>query len=880
LCPWLKQFSCPNTQFACKNGTCLSSARKCDAVIDCQDAEDEWACDFENRIYGYRFLPPVISISTSDKTFNDRVLFHCHRGLLVRVYEGEDRCLCPPSYYGLRCEFQNQRLTLSFDSETLITFVQSTVYRLVFYLLDDHNTTLSMETLIYAPSMHSSTKHVIYLLYPRSRPMSMVKPSVRIDAYIATKKSIEHSLSWLYPVQFPFLPVNRLAFRLFFEQRRIDPTLCAQLNCKHGICQSFANVELPFCKCQPGWTGVTCSQSSDTECSKINCDLNSTCVVSHRHAFCLCLVGRTGSQCRVAHDACQGVQCENNGTCVTLDERTGEHFCLCQVNYFGNQCQYKNARVTVHISSEITFIPVLNIHMLQSIPHIPGALIHRNTYFYRNVQSNTYLSIIEENQSFLSTFIFAQIMMDTDSFFGSYYLLSSLTTMNITNLTTSIVTENRCPHISEYLDAQILSFPWLKRVKLYHKYFKHVKCFYDEVYFCVIDHNQLPECFLFNHAQSNCSSDRQYCENGGRCFQRKRFGQLNFACVCPECIAGSFCQLNMEQFSLTLESMFGRIILVDQSFAKQPLFIKIITSLIALLFLFGLISNFTSILTFFHPKIRQCGVGHYLLILSIVSQLTLAIFAARFVYMLISQIMIIQNKQLLSLSCTLFDSILSLFVAICDWLTACIACERVATIIKGTNFDKSLSVRSLKIVIPLLIIFLILISSHHPFNRVLIADPRDDTRLWCVIKYRYPWLQLYDVILNIIISFVPFLINLISAIIILVKLAHTKQRVGDKKTYVGILLGQIQRHKDLLLSPFVMIIFKLPLFIVKLSITCIKSDQQFYISVAAYLISYVPLAATFIIFITPARMYYEIFVEKRKQLFKCKRVHQDQQLHH
>ena len=868
LCPWLKQFNCLATHFPCKDGVCLDLVRKCDGRIDCPDAEDEWACDFVNRIDYYQFSPIVIPFNTLETTLADQILFYCHRGLLVNVHEGEDRCLCPPSYYGLRCEFQSQRLTLSFDSETMITFDQNTVYRLVFYLLDDYHKVLSTETLIYAPSIHSMVKHLVYLLYPHLRPMTHTKTSVHIDAYLVGENLTKHSLSWRYPVQFPFLPVNRLAFRLFFEERQISQTRCAKLNCKHGTCQSFVNIDLVFCRCQTGWSGETCNQTFHIQCNQLNCDPNSQCIVSFGYAFCLCPIGRMGTQCRVPYNACQNIHCANNGTCVTLDERTDEHFCQCPVNYFGNKCQYKNAHLTIQIPDQIAFAPVLNIHMLQSVQNIPGILVHRNTYFYRNVQPKTDIVIIEENQSFLSPYIVAQIMIDVRSYFGTYYLLFYESDTNVTNFTVSILRDNRCPHISEYLDAQTLAFPWLKRVKFYHKYFKHVKCFYDEIYMCLIDHNQLPDCYLFNHDQSNCSSDRQYCQNGGRCFQRKRSGQLNFVCVCPECIAGSFCQLNMDQFSLTLESMFGRLIIIDQSFSKQPIFIKIILILITLLFSLGLISNIISIFTFVHPNIRQCGVGHYLLTLSIVSQFTLTIFTLRFIYMLSSQITIFKNIELLNFTCISFDFILSLLVSICDWLTACIACERVAIVIKAIHFNKSLSIRMVKIVIPLLIGFLIFASCHHLFNRILITDPYNENRLWCVTNYRYSWLQYYDIIINLIISFVPFLINLITTIVLLVKFVHTKQRINKKKNYVRTLFEQFYEHKDLLLSPLLMIIFKLPLFIVKISIRCIKYDKQLYISILIYLISYVPLAATFIVFIWPSRSYYEILIEKRKKLFK------------
>ncbi|CAF3762519.1 unnamed protein product [Rotaria sp. Silwood1] len=50
LCPWRALSSCPNDDFTCKNGTCLSRKRRCDGHIDCSDAEDEWACELKNLL--------------------------------------------------------------------------------------------------------------------------------------------------------------------------------------------------------------------------------------------------------------------------------------------------------------------------------------------------------------------------------------------------------------------------------------------------------------------------------------------------------------------------------------------------------------------------------------------------------------------------------------------------------------------------------------------------------------------------------------------------------------------------------------------------------------------------------------------------------------
>jgi len=411
-----------------------------------------------------------------------------------------------------------------------------------------------------------------------------------------------------------------------------------------------------------------------------------------------------------------------------------------------------------------------------------------------------------------------------------------------------------------------MNFTWIKRVKLYHHYFKDVRCFYDEVYMCLVDNSQLIECLLFNHKVAHCT-DRNYCENGGRCLENKQAGQVQFACVCPECHYGSFCQLTMTQYSLTLDSMLGQEILTDMPLDQQKIFIKIILAVVVLIFFVGIASNICSTVTFYDIQIRSHGCGYYLLILSISSQISLIVFGCRFVYLLISQMTIIPNRQLLNVSCILLDFLLQLSISFCDWLSSCVACERTASAIKGVNFNKKLSIRMVKFVIPMLLISLILMFIHQVFSRELISDPRSDDRLWCVVKFPRRWLQTYNAAMNLFNSVVPFLINLISAILLLINFSRTKQKAAKKK-YITVFKEQVKEHKELIISPIVMISFKLPMLIVILIIKCIKSQWELYLSTTCYFLALVPLLATFAIFVLPAPSYVKIFNTKRNKLFK------------
>lgn len=523
---------------------------------------------------------------------------------------------------------------------------------------------------------------------------------------------------------------------------------------------------------------------------------------------------------------------------------------------------YASAQLKVKTSSNISenTLPLVIISFLISPNNVPGALIHRDYYFLRNVYPNTELIVYQTNQIFLSPIIVAQVFFNSTSSYGTYYLLT-MTNVNRSFAATQIREMYHCPHVNEHLNSSLLKASWLKRIKFYPYYLKHLKCFHDEIYMCFVDKYEFPQCLIYNHNEMNCTT-KNACVNDGLCVQSKKLSENEFVCICPECTSGEFCQIQLTEFSITLDSVIAQIIRTDVSLNDQPITIKILLVLISLMLMIGFISNGFSYLVFRHKEIRQMGCGYYLSTLSIMNLVTILIFIARIVFLITSQILIISNITFLTISCRIFDFFLQMCISFCDWLHTCIACERAVTALKGASFNKKRSTRMVKFILPILSIQVILTALHQVFNHDLTEDPKFNLRVWCVIKYPRSWLRTYDIYISIFNNVVPFLINIICGIILMVALTLDRKRVAKKQPYRTIFLSKIMQHKDLLIAPSTMIITKLPLLIVSFSIRCMNKQWHIYLSLSAYSLSLLPLVATLMIFVWPANSYMEKFKER------------------
>ncbi|CAF2697935.1 unnamed protein product [Rotaria sp. Silwood2] len=105
----------------------------------------------------------------------------CHRGIDVRVRLNSEKnlsttsCLCPPSFYGNMCQYQNQRVSLTVQFRAL-SDAWRTPFTILISLIDDSHDRIihSYKQLTYLPMRDCQTKFNVYLLYS-TRPKNQSK---------------------------------------------------------------------------------------------------------------------------------------------------------------------------------------------------------------------------------------------------------------------------------------------------------------------------------------------------------------------------------------------------------------------------------------------------------------------------------------------------------------------------------------------------------------------------------------------------------------------------------------------------------------------------------------------------------------------------------
>jgi hypothetical protein len=213
----------------------------------------------------------------------------------------------------------------------------------------------------------------------------------------------------------------------------------------------------------------------------------------------------------------------------------------------------------------------------------------------------------------------------------------------------------------------------------------------------------------------------------------------------------------------------------------------------------------------------------------------------------------ITSRSFLLFNCTTIEFLLRSLLAITDWLHACVAVERIRTAFLGVNFNKKKSKRNAKVMIVVVILLTPISLLHDPIHRDLMDDI-EEQRIWCLVRFK-AGVDVYNTIINIIHFIIPFCLNLISAIGIIILTAKQRSTSNTQYTFKQQLKEQFHLHKHLILSSLLLVILALPRLIISFLPNCMKSPREFKLFLAGYFISFIPPLLPFFIFVLTSDMY-------------------------
>jgi hypothetical protein len=407
--------------FMCLDGECAQNGW-CNRHFDCSHGEDELFCSNRMDPIDGSYVPltlyrmqkgefvkkrkktfelPQIPIDMNIKEIFDQsilmlqnesksnnlsnkinpiISYYCNRGIGVELYNESIVCLCPPQYYGDKCEFHNDRMTFLFHlnlSQSI--YAQSSNPKAILKILIiflHNNQTLMTESiqLKVADEKDIPQKKRVHFFYSRSN-LSLIDKrsryfnrsniisehpySIRIEAYeIYLSKKARIVGVWLYPIYLDFLPSFRLSKVLHLTKRDTINDSCSNNPCNsQQECHLILNQNSTYvCLCRPNFKGDDCS-IIDEKCERDFCSSNALCkpnyqgtLMNNEEPYCICPLNEFGRQCGLIRDQCDPNPCQNNGTCHSNPE-ADQFICLCDIFHSGDQCQFKKLAVRLQIKN-------------------------------------------------------------------------------------------------------------------------------------------------------------------------------------------------------------------------------------------------------------------------------------------------------------------------------------------------------------------------------------------------------------------------------------------------------------------------------------------------------------------------------------------------
>ena len=350
------------------------------------------------------------------------------------------------------------------------------------------------------------------------------------------------------------------------------------------------------------------------------------------------------------------------------------------------------------------------------------------------------------------------------------------------------------------------------------------------------------------------------------------------------CVVGDQCNLYTKGIGLTINDILRNKIQPNTLFGQQSAFIQAAAGITMIMFVTGFINGMFSLITFQNKELRKVGCGLYLLTSSITSLLTITMFTIKFWIVVLIQLYSTVSSSILRIDCAFIGPVLKLCLYLDGWLNACVAIERTVNVSKGVTFDKKMSKYIARRIIFLLPIFIMGTIIHEPIQHELfeyttqkynpinnnltvnismetdtILQYEIERNVLCVIRYTRS-VQTYNTITLFIHLVAPFVANLCSALFIIFGTARRRSAAQtNKKTFKEHVFSQMSEHKQLLISPFILLVLGMPRLIMSLTSGCVDPSQNPWLYLCGYFISYLPPMLVFTVFILPSELYRNTF---------------------
>jgi hypothetical protein len=135
-----------------------------------------------------------------------------------------------------------------------------------------------------------------------------------------------------------------------------------------------------------------------------------------------------------------------------------------------------------------------------------------------------------------------------------------------------------------------------------------------------------------------------------------------------------------------------------------------------------------------------------------------------------------------------------------------------------------------------------------------------ETHILCVISYPRS-VQDYNTVILFFHLLAPFAANLFSAVYIVFGTARRRTVAQNRQTYKEHIVEQLSEHKQLVISPAILLVLSLPRVITSLVSGCVDASRYPWLYLCGYFISFTPSMFIFVVFVLPSELYKKKFRE-------------------